>query len=139
MSTPDPTVPVPEGYLLVSPRPVGNLVSRRAVGVELGSSLRAAISMLVDGDFGVIVIRDGERLRGILSERDVLDAVHDGSDLDTTLVDELMQADIISVDPSISVIEAARVMIDRGVRHLIVEGPEGGVVSIRAAMRSLLG
>lgn len=124
--------------LLVAARPVGSLVARRMIDVPPGVTLRAAIAKLVDGDVGVIVVRDGEALKGIFSERDVIDAVHERADLDEVTVDEIMQPDIITVDPTMSVIDAGRTMIDRGVRHLVVEGPEGGVVSIRAVMRSFL-
>jgi predicted transcriptional regulator len=127
-----------DGQLIVPQTPVGSLVGRAMIGVAPGSTLRSAIEKLVDGDVGVIVVRDGDDLKGIFSERDVVDAVHEREDLDVVMVDDIMQPDIITVEPSMSVVDAGRTMIDRGVRHLVVEGPEGGVVSIRAIMRSML-
>jgi CBS domain-containing protein len=127
-----------DGQLIVPQTPVGSLVGRAMIGVAPGSTLRSAIEKLVDGDVGVIVVRDGDDLKGIFSERDVIDAVHEREDLDVVIVDDIMQPEIITVEPSMSVVDAGRTMIDRGVRHLVVEGPEGGVVSIRAIMRSML-
>ena len=108
------------------------------IDIAPGSTVRQAIAKLVDGDVGVIVVHDGTNSKGILSERDILDLVHDQADLDAVLVDEIMQPDIITVDPDSSVTDAGRTMVDRGVRHLMVNGPEGGVVSIRAVLRSML-
>ena len=127
-----------EEPLVVPSRPVGSLVGRHMVDIAPGSTVRQAIGKLVDGDVGVIVVHDGTDAKGILSERDILDLVHDQADLDDVSVDEIMQPDIITVDPDSSVTDAGRTMIDRGVRHLIVSGPEGGVVSIRAILRSML-
>jgi predicted transcriptional regulator len=127
-----------DGQLIVPQKPVGSLVGRAMISVAPRSTLRSAIKKLVDGDVGVIVVRDGDDLKGIFSERDVIDAVHEREDLDVVMVDDIMQPDIITVEPSMSVVDAGRTMIDRGVRHLVVEGPEGGVVSIRAIMRSML-
>ena len=124
--------------LTVEPRRVGALVSRGMVVVRPGATLRTAIAQLVEGDVGVVVVHDGNKSKGILSERDVIDAMHEGADLDEVLVDDIMQPNIISVHPATSVVDAARTMIERGVRHLMVEGPQEGVVSIRAVMESIL-
>lgn len=128
------------GQLTVPPRPVGTLVTRSSVAIAPGSTLRQAIAKLVDRDVGVIVVHDGIDSKGILSERDILDSVHDRADLDAVMVDDIMQPDIITIDPDSSVVNAAQMMmIDRGVRHLMVTGPDGGIVSIRAVLRSMLG
>lgn len=108
------------------------------VDIAPGATLRAAIARLVDGDVGVIVVRDGEEPKGIFSERDLIDAVHEQLDLDAAVVDEIMQRDIITIEPNASVVDAARLMIDVGVRHLLVTGPNPGVVSIRAVLRSMV-
>jgi len=128
-----------DGELRVPARPVGSLITRQMLGIAPGSTLRDAVAVLVEGDVGVVIVMEGGELKGVISERDLIDAVHEGTDLDATLVDEIMQPDIISVDPATTVVDAARTMIQRGVRHLVVEEPNAGVVSIRAAMRSILG
>ena len=120
------------------PRQVGSLVGRRPIDVPTGSTLRATIARLVDNDVGVVLVTDGDTTRGIVSERDLIDSVHEGSDLDAEVVDDIMQPELITIDPMATVVDAGRMMIERGVRHLVVEGPEGGVVSIRAVLRSIV-
>ena len=125
--------------LTVHSRSVGTLLGRQMVDIPSGSTLRQVVAKLVDDDVGVIVVRGNDGLVGILSERDVMDAVHDRVDLDAATVDSIMQSDIITIPASASVVEAGRTMIERGVRHLLVEGPDGdGIVSIRAILRSIL-
>jgi len=134
----DSESPHPDGTLVVPPRPVGSLVGRRPIDVATGSTLRATIAKLVDNDVGVVLVTDGDKTRGIVSERDLIDSVHEQADLDAETVDDIMQPDLITIDPMATVVDAGRMMIERGVRHLVVEGPEGGVVSIRAVLRSIV-
>jgi len=127
------------GSLTVPSRSVGSLLGREMVNIPAGSTLRQVVAKLVDDDVGVIVVRSGDSVVGILSERDVMDAVHDRVDLDAATVDAIMQPDIITIPASSSVVDAGRLMIDRGVRHLLVKSPDGdGIVSIRAILRSML-
>lgn len=128
-----------DGPLVVPPREVRHLVGRRPVEVASGSTLRATIAKLVDNDVGVVLVSDAGKTCGIVSERDLLDSVHDRADLDTDLVDDLMQPHLITIAPTATVVDAGRLMIERGVRHLVVDGPDGGVVSIRAVLGAIVG
>jgi CBS domain-containing protein len=82
---------------------------------------------------GSLLITDGGRLTGIITERDVLRAVALGADPDRSTVDEVMTAQVFTVPPDMPLQEAAREMATRWIRHLpIVEGDQLlGVVSMR--------
>jgi CBS domain-containing protein len=82
---------------------------------------------------GSLLIMDGGRLAGIITERDLLRAVALGADLATATVDEAMTAEVFTVPPDTSLRDAAREMATRWVRHLpVVEaGRVLGVVSMR--------
>jgi CBS domain-containing protein len=48
-------------------------------------------------------------------------------------------AELVGILSERRVMDAGRMMIDRGVRHRLVESPDGdGIVSIRAILRSIL-
>ncbi len=71
---------------------------------------------------------------GIITERDLLHAIADGSDPGTTPVSGYMTSDAVAVTASWEVVDAARTMVERGFRHLIVKDHRGevtGIVSIR--------
>jgi signal-transduction protein with cAMP-binding, CBS, and nucleotidyltransferase domain len=76
---------------------------------------------------------DNGRLAGILTERDLLRAVALGADLATVTVDEAMTAEVFTVPPDMPLVDAAREMATRWIRHLPVEenGRLAGIVSMR--------
>ncbi len=77
---------------------------------------------------------------GIITERDLLRAMADGVDPATTLVAAYMTADAVTITSDWHVVDAARTMMERGFRHLIVvdDGRLVGVLSIRDMVKALL-
>ena len=77
---------------------------------------------------------------GIITERDLLRAMADGADPATTHVAAYMTSDAVTVTPEWHVVDAARMMMERGFRHLIVvdDGRVVGVLSIRDMVKALL-
>jgi CBS domain-containing protein len=88
---------------------------------------------------GAAIVLEGERLVGILTERDVLRAV--GADRDgSATVDDCMTKHPETVESSDTTDQAAALMIHGGFRHLpVVDGGQVvGIVSIRDLMRVTL-
>ena len=56
---------------------------------------------------GSILLVEGDQLLGILTERDVLKAVAEGTDLDAPVA-EVMSKELVTVDPSTTLRDAAR-------------------------------
>jgi len=78
---------------------------------------------------------------GIITERDLLHALAEGSDPRTTPVSSYMTSDAVTVTASWEVVDAARRMIQGGFRHLIVVDDRGlvtGIVSIRDMVAALV-
>jgi CBS domain-containing protein len=94
---------------------------------------------MVSRDVGAVLVMEGERLVGILTERDVLRAVASGLD-DSTLVRDSMTPDPDTLESDETTRQAATLMIHGGFRHLpITEGDEVvGMLSIRDLMRVVL-
>ena len=74
---------------------------------------------------------------GILTERDVLQAIATGQDPDTELVAAHLSADLTFASPDWSLERAAEAMVEGGFRHLVVvDGGElTGVLSMRDIVR----
>lgn len=88
---------------------------------------------IAEGNLGALPVVDGERLVGIVSERDVVRRLHQqGAALLDARVSEVMTHDVVTCTPDDGVGDLARVMTERRVRHLpvIVEGRLAGIVSI---------
>jgi CBS domain-containing protein len=94
---------------------------------------RAAWSMARNG-VGAVLVLEGEKLVGILSERDVLErVVAEDRDPKTTTVGEVATSEIFSVDVGARVRACAELLCSKGVRHLPVlrDGRPVGILSSR--------
>ena len=102
-----------------------------------GDSLRAAAARMWRQQTGSLVVTEGGRLAGIITERDVLRAVALGADPDKSSVDDVMTAEVFTVPPDTDLQDAARQMAARWIRHLpVLDGDEiVGVVGMRDMTR----
>jgi CBS domain-containing protein len=83
---------------------------------------------------GAVVVKDGERVAGIFTERDVLQRVI-ARELPPRVVrvGEVMTRDVVCCSPDTDIEDASRIMRDRRVRHLPVCDDTGrllGLISI---------
>jgi CBS domain-containing protein len=80
---------------------------------------------------GALVVRDGERVAGIFTERDVLQRViaKELSPRSVRVVD-VMTRDIYCCAPETDVEEASRLMRDRRIRHLPVCDDDGKILGL---------
>ena len=104
-----------------------------AITAAADESLEQTAARLEDKDISALVIMDGYRLVGIITERDIVRAVADRSDLADGTAGEYMTSAPATVDPDTSLADVARTMLAYGVRHLpvVVAGEVIGMVSAR--------
>jgi CBS domain-containing protein len=116
-----------------------NHMSRNLLTVEPGLFLKEVAERMVSRDVGAVLVTEGGRLVGILTERDVLRAVAGGIN-DTTTVADWMTPNPETMEPDETMRQAAVLMIHGGFRHMpIVEGEDVvGMLSIRDLMRVVL-
>ena len=101
-------------------------------------TLREAARLMSDRRVGAAVVIDPEHEGvGILTERDVLDAVGTGLDVDQELVSAHRTDHIVLATPDWTLERAATAMVTGGFRHLIVmDGTEvAGLLSMRDIVR----
>lgn len=110
-------------------------MSRGLVTVGREATLREAAQRMTDRRVGSALVMDGERLLGILTERDLLRAVAGGS-IEGRVAD-CMTSHPETIEDADSLDHAAVLMLHGGFRHLpVVEGER--VVGM-LSMRDLLG
>jgi len=113
-------------------------MSNMVLTVGPGHTLRAAAKAMSQRKIGAAVVLDPDAAGpGILTERDVLDAIGQGQDPDTELVGDHLTSDVVFASPEWSLEEAAVAMVRGGFRHLIVcEASEIiGILSVRDVVR----
>jgi signal-transduction protein with cAMP-binding, CBS, and nucleotidyltransferase domain len=93
--------------------------------------------MTEKGTGAALVFDDESPAPRIITERDILNAVGTGEDLDTAMVADHMSESVISAAPAWSLEQAADEMVQRGIRHLVVvdRGELVGVLSMRDIVR----
>ena len=95
--------------------------------------VRDAVSLLAQRKIGAIPIIDGDKVAGIMSERDVIYCLdRDGATVLDWPVSKIMTAPAITVEADKTVLSALSAMTSRRIRHLpVVEGKRlVGIVSI---------
>ncbi len=103
--------------------------------------LPSALSELAEHNIGALIVVDetGKPI-GILSERDVIRAKARGVPLDTSLVGDLMTADIVTGTPADDVESVQRTMTTNRFRHLpiVAEGRLVGMVTLGDLVKAQL-
>ena len=120
--------------------PVSTIMSWPVATIDHDATLDEAAEALAADAIGVLlVLRDGDPA-GIVSERDIVAHVAAGADLSHLLVGEVMADDLVTVQADLSILAAARSMVDAEVRHLpVLQGRLiAGMVSIRDLVPVLL-
>ena len=119
---------------------IGDVMKTRVVAVNVDDSARIAVLRMLEEGVGAVAVCADGKLVGIFTERDVLALSGDGTDLDAVRVGDVMTREPFTVDASVPVLDAARLMGEKKIRHLpVVEGEHLlGMVGIRDVLGSLV-
>jgi len=74
-----------------------------------------------------VVLRDG-KIEGVVSEGDIVRAIHDGADVEEVWAADIMTTELVLVDHHTAVWDVLELMLDEHIRHVIVSDPERPVV-----------
>lgn len=120
---------------------IGTLSLREPVIVPETETLRSLARTLWLEDVGAVVVRDGAGPIGIVSERDLVNRVAHGEDLDVVTAGQAMTTRLIAARPGDTAHDAAYQMLQYGIRHLPVLDDAGqvvGMISIRDLLRPVV-
>lgn len=109
--------------------------------IDKGECVFDAIKLMAEKEIGALIVMDGERVAGILSERDYTrKVILMGRTSQQTLIEEIMTREVVSVRPGETVKECMTLMTDRRIRHLPVmdEGRLVGMLSIGDLVKAII-
>lgn len=111
-----------------------------SVVLSIGPShtLRAAARLMSKRGVGAAVVVDPDgHGPGIITERDLLNAIGAEKDPDSELVADHLTRDVVLAEPGWSLEQAAAAMVRGGFRHLLVveHGETAGILSVRDVVR----
>ena len=110
------------------------------ITVRPSTPVSEAISLLKKYNLGAVVVsNDGMQISGILTERDVVRQLVDGTDFLDSPVSAVMTSEVLTCRPGESVQSLMNTMTEQRIRHLPVVDDSGklaGLVSIGDVVKS---
>lgn len=119
---------------------ISSHVVRDVLGLEASATCREAAELMSARHVGAIAVRQGGRIVGLITERDLVSRILSrGLDCQTPIL-EAMRRDVPVVGPDLNEVECAALMKDHETRHLLVgeEGAPTGLISMRDVMQMML-
>jgi CBS domain-containing protein len=114
---------------------------RNVLTIDPDVTVFDALATMAEKDVGSLVVMDGEKLIGIITERHYSrNVILKGKTSPTTLVRDIMERNVIHVRPEQSVEQCMALMTDKRVRHLpVLEGKKViGIISIGDLLKSII-
>ena len=114
---------------------------RTVWSVDPGSSVFDALSLMAEKEIGALVVLDGGRVAGIISERDYArKVILHGRASPTTRVEEIMTSHVAYTHLDQSIEECMAIMTDKRIRHLPVLEHQKlvGIISIGDLVKSII-
>jgi CBS domain-containing protein len=103
---------------------VKDYMSARMVTINKQQSVLDVAKRMTERNVSSVVITDDkDRIVGILTERDIVRSVTNGVEASRASASSLMTHPIVSIEPDLSIEDAARIMAQKKVRHLMVQDP----------------
>ncbi|MEE6187533.1 Inosine-5'-monophosphate dehydrogenase [Mycovorax composti] len=115
---------------------VSSILARKGsdiISVQTHTTVYDALKIMAEKNIGSLVVMDGEKYAGILTERDYSrKVILQGKHSENTTVGEIMSTDLPTVSPHDSVERCMQLMSDKNIRYLpVFEGDKlSGVISI---------
>ncbi|MHA1834765.1 MAG: CBS domain-containing protein [Candidatus Baldrarchaeia archaeon] len=117
---------------------VSDIMTRDVITIEIGKTVREAVEIMNEKGIGCLVVTKGGVPIGIVTERDVLKKiVVEGRDPQKTRIEEIMSSPLITGSPSMTLEDAAKLLILKRIKKLpIVEkGKLVGIVTLFDVVR----
>jgi CBS domain-containing protein len=111
------------------------------ISVSVESSVLDAIKLMADKAVGSLLVMDGDKLIGIVTERDYArKVIVKGRSSESTAVGEIMTSDVLTATPTETVNRCMSVMTDKKIRHLpVVDGSTViGMISIGDLVQAII-
>ena len=109
--------------------------------IQADQTVYEAVIQMDAQNVGGLIVKDGEKVVGIITERDYLRKVmlRDRSSKATS-VETIMTRDLVSITPDHTVEEAMRLLTEKRCRHLPVfkDGQLDGIVSIGDLVKAII-
>ena len=116
--------------------------SHEVVTIRPDATVRELVSLLAEHNVGALVVSDdGERVSGIVSERDVVRRLHQDAAVLDHQVSSIMTADVRTCAGDDGLTELMQTMTEHRIRHVpvVADGRLTGIISIGDVVKNRIG
>ena len=116
--------------------------SHEVVTIGPDATVRELIALLAEHNVGALVVsEDGERVTGIVSERDVVRRLHADEAVLDTVVRDIMTADVRTCAAEDGLTDLMQTMTQHRIRHVpvVADGRLTGIISIGDVVKNRIG
>lgn len=111
-------------------KPISEIMTRTLCQVGPTQTAIDVLARMRSKSVSSVLVVEHEAILGIITERDIVRAVHRTGNLKTMGCTDLMQSPVISVSPATPCLQAYHQMAERGIRHLAVTDEAGRVLGL---------
>jgi CBS domain-containing protein len=112
---------------------IRDVMTSNPCSIDADKSVAYAAKMMKDEDVGLAPIVEGDKLIGMLTDRDIaIRVVAEGRNPDQVTVREVASKQVVTIDPQQDLAEALRIMAKHQVRRLPVVEEDGRLVGVVA-------
>ena len=116
--------------------------SQAVVTIRPEATVRELVALLAEHNVGALVVsEDGERVAGIVSERDVVRRLHEDAAVLDGVVSSIMTADVRTCGTDDGLTDLMQTMTEHRIRHVpvVADGRLTGIISIGDVVKSRIG
>jgi CBS domain-containing protein len=108
--------------------------------ISTEATILDALKLMADKDIGAVLVMDGDKLRGIYTERDYARRGTIKGNKESTPITDVMTKQVYFVSPDQSTEACMAQMVDKHFRHLPVvkNGKVAGVISINDVVKAVV-
>ena len=100
---------------------VKDAMNKRVIAIKPNTTVREAARIMTKYRIGSLLVMENEKLLGIVTELDILwKVVAENRNPETTLVNEIMSKEVITVKPNQTLEDAAQLMVEKKIKKLPV-------------------
>src|ERR671931_2277077 len=97
---------------------VGDIMTSEVKTASASDTFADVARILHDNRISSVIVLEGDQVAGIVTERDVVNAVAEGLDPRQGPIGDRLTRDLATVEPRTDIADAAKVIAERGIRHL---------------------
>ncbi len=119
---------------------VKDIMTREIVHVNSNTSIMEVIKLMRDSNLGFMVIKDNDKLSGVITDRDIIISLSYYYKLDDP-ISKIMKKNIITIDQYSDINDASDLLGNMQIRRLIVTNEDNkicGIISIADLARHIL-